>query len=244
LRDLTDADQRVRPGPQHQPLQVPDRGQVPILNCLEYPAPQPPYSLLMSSPVHPFPGVTVEDGARARRSIHRSVQLIPWLWQLLLLRFKGPPAHVSTPFRAGHQARYPASYPPTIREEFPVLRSAVSCCVSAAGIRFLGTLSCQTGFRPPYDRPTTAGAHTRAPATDPGRVYTLHTRETRTGPGALFTPGTTVFAGHRWIRGRRLPPLNGWSLPPRHSCPTRDVDVTRHQQEFPGSRPSGPSPHL
>jgi hypothetical protein len=77
------------------------------------------------------------------------------------------------------------------------VRSAVSCCVSAAGVRFLGTLSCQTGFRPLYSRPTAAGAHTRAPATDPGRVYTFPTRETRTGPGALYTPGTTVFAGHR-----------------------------------------------
>src|SRR6266571_6248634 len=123
---------------------TPSRGQVPILNCLEYPAPQPPYLLLMTPPVHLFPGITVEDRARALKSIHRSVQLIPWFWHLLLLRFKGSPAHVGTPFRAGHQARYPASYPPTIREELPVVQSAVSCCVSAAGIRFLDTLSCQT----------------------------------------------------------------------------------------------------
>src|SRR6266700_682705 len=124
------------------------------LTCLEYPAPQPPYLLLMTPPVHLFPGITVEDRARALKSIHRSVQLIPWFWHLLLLRVKGSPAHVGTPFRAGHQARYPASYPPTIREELPVVQSAVSCCVSAAGIRFLDTLSCQTEFRPHYCRPT------------------------------------------------------------------------------------------
>jgi hypothetical protein len=93
-----------------------------------------------------------------------------------------------------------------------MLRPAVSRCLSAAGVRFLDTLSCQTGFRPPYGRPTAAGAHTRAPATDPGRVYTFNTRETRTGPGALSTPRTTVFAGHRNVRGRRLPPYNGRSL--------------------------------
>ncbi len=198
----------------------------------------------MPSLVHLLPGVTVEDRARALRSIHRCVQLVPWLWRMHLLRFTGSPVHVGTPFRAGHQARYPASYPPTIREEFPILRSAVSCCVSAAGVRFLDTLSCQTEFRPPYGRPTAGTAHTRACTADPGRVYTFPTRETRTGPDALYTPGTAVFTGHRPIRGRRLPPHNGRSLAPQHSHPTRDVSVTRHQQEFPGSHPSGPSPHL
>ena len=70
-----------------------------------------------------------------------------------------------------------------------------------------------------------------------GRVYTFRTRETRTGPGALFTPGTAVSAGHRVVRGRRLPPLSGRFLLSRHSHPARDVDVTRHQQGFPDSRP-------
>ena len=69
-------------------------------------------------------------------------------------------------------------------------------------------------------------------------------RETRTGPGALSTPGTAVFAGHRVFRGRRLPPLNDRSLSPRHRFPARDADITRHHREFPGSRPSGPSPRL
>jgi hypothetical protein len=104
-----------------------------------------------------------------------------------------------------------------------VLRPAVSCCVSAAGIRFLGTLTCQTGFRPHYCRPTARTAHTRACATDPGRVYTFRTHETRTGLGALSTPGTTVFAGHHLIRGRRPPPSIGRSLltpepPPNLGC--------------------------
>jgi len=45
------------------------------------------------------------------------------------------------------------------------------------------------------------------------------------------------------MRDRRLPPLNGRSLPPRKTNPARDAYVTRHRQGFPGSRPSGPSPH-
>jgi hypothetical protein len=129
-------------------------------------------------------------------------------------------------------------------EGVPGRAVAVSCCVSAAGIRFLGTLSCQTEFRPHCCRPTTTDAHTRVPAVDPGRVYTFPTREIRTGPGALYTPGTAVFIDHRNLRGRRLSPHNDRSLPSRHRSPTRDVILTRHQREFPGSRPSGPSPHL
>jgi hypothetical protein len=75
------------------------------------------------------------------------------------------------------------------------------------------------------------------------RVSTFRTHETRTGPGALCTPGATVLNGHRSVRGRRLPPLSGRPLPPRPHDPARGVGLTRHQRGFPGSRPSGPSPH-
>ena len=47
----------------------------------------------------------------------------------------------------------------------------------------------------------------------------------------------TVFAGHRVVRDRRLPSHNGRSLPSQCYVPARDVGVTRHQQEFPDSRP-------
>src|SRR5713101_5299086 len=43
LRHLPHADQRVRPAPQHQLLQVPDLGPVLLLRRLEDPLPQPPY---------------------------------------------------------------------------------------------------------------------------------------------------------------------------------------------------------
>jgi hypothetical protein len=65
------------------------------------------------------------------------------------------------------------------------MTTLVSCCLSAAGIRFLGILS-RPGFRPSYDRPT---ALTSA---DLSRVSMFRTRETRPGPGALSTPGTAV----------------------------------------------------
>ncbi len=99
-------------------------------------------------------------------------------------------------------------------------------------------------FSPPHGRPTALPAHTRACTADPDGVSTFRTHETRTGPGALSTPGTAVSAGHRYLRGRRLPPPSGRSLSSRYSHPARDVHVTRHQQGFPDSRPSGPSPHL
>jgi len=69
-------------------------------------------------------------------------------------------------------------------------------------------------------RPTAGTTHTRACAADPGRVCTFRTYETRTGLGALSTPGTAVFAGHRLVRGRRLPPSIGRSLFPRNRNPT------------------------
>jgi hypothetical protein len=104
---------------------------------------------------------------------------------------------------------------------------------------FASWAPCPAGkFRPNYSRPTTtAHAYLRIRRGPRRGFTTFHTRETRTGPGALFTPGMTVFAGHRVVRSRRLPPHNGRSLPPRHYGPTRDVGVTRHQQEFPDSRP-------
>ena len=92
-------------------------------------------------------------------------------------------------------------------------------------------------FSPPYGRLTALPAHTRACTADPDGVSTFRTHETRTGPGALSTPGTAVSAGHRYLRGRRLPPPSGRSLPSRYSHPARDVYVTRHQQGFPDSRP-------
>src|SRR6516165_4068762 len=52
LRHPPHADQRVRPGPEHQLLQVADPLEVPRLRRREDPLPQTPYVLLSRTPVH------------------------------------------------------------------------------------------------------------------------------------------------------------------------------------------------
>src|SRR6266581_1668853 len=156
---------------------------------------------------------------------------------MLLRRFQGSPVHVGTPFRAGYLARYPASYPPTIREEVP-----------GCGLRFPAAfrLPAFASWTPcPARRnsaPITVGLP-QAPRIPAHVLRTLagFTRSTRVRPGpgrALSVPREQrCSVDHRVVRGRRLPPLNGRSLPPRYRYPTRDVVLTRHRQEFPVSRP-------
>jgi hypothetical protein len=88
------------------------------------------------------------------------------------------------------------------------MTALVSCCLSAAGIGFLGILS-RLVFRPSYDRPTSTKV------LDHDGVSMFRTRETRLGPGALSTPGTAVPSRPGAIPDRRLPPCNGRSLSPR-----------------------------
>src|SRR6266540_2771535 len=54
-----------------------------------------------------------------------------------------------------------------------------------------------------------------------------------------FTTRSSVLPAQRQDSWTMKPASCGTrgSLPPRHCVPTRDVDVTRHQQEFPDSRP-------
>jgi hypothetical protein len=66
------------------------------------------------------------------------------------------------------------------------MTALVSCCLSAAGVRFLGILS-RPGI-PPLLR----SAYRAAGGTDPNGVSMFRTHETRPGPGALSTPGTAV----------------------------------------------------
>ena len=119
------------------------------------------------------------------------------------------------------------------------MTALVSCCLSAAGISFLGILS-RLVFRPSYDRP----AAPPEGGADPSGVSMFRTHEIRLGPGALCTPGTTAPTRPGTIPSRRLPPSNGRSLSPRYHDPPRDVQLTRHLQEFTGvhPRPAFPSP--
>jgi hypothetical protein len=85
-----------------------------------------------------------------------------------------------------------------------------SCCLSAAGIRFLGILS-RPGIPPLLRsayRPPPGGA-------DPSGVSMFRTRETRLGPGALFTPGTAVPSRPVNLPDRRTPPFIAGPYSPR-----------------------------
>ena len=63
----------------------------------------------------------------------------------------------------------------------------LSCCLSAAGIRFLSILS-----RPGIPPPSRSAYHAATSGADPDEVSMFRTRETRLAQGALFTPGTAV----------------------------------------------------
>jgi hypothetical protein len=106
--------------------------------------------------------------------------------------FTSSPASRQRAFTPGHQARYPASYAAPPAGE-PGKTARGSCCLSAAGIRFLGILS-RPGIPPllrsAYRTATISGA-------DPSGFSMFRTRETRPGPGALCTPGTAVPARTR-----------------------------------------------
>ena len=92
---------------------------------------------------------------------------------------------------------------------------------------------------PPRDSaPLTIGLPHRHRQRGPDGVSTFRTHQTRLGPGALCTPGTAAPTRPGTIPGRRLPPSNGRSLSPRRRVPPRDVQLTRHQQEFTGVHPT------
>ena len=89
------------------------------------------------------------------------------------------------------------------------MAALVSCCLSAAGVRFLGILS-RPGI-PPLLR----SAYRAAGGADPSGVSMFRTRETRLAQGALFTPGAAVSTRPVNLPGRRLPHLNGQPLSSR-----------------------------
>jgi hypothetical protein len=98
------------------------------------------------------------------------------------------------------------------------MTTLVSCCLSAAGIRFLGILS-RPGI-PPLLR----SAYRAATGADPSGVSMFRTREMRPGPGALYTPGTTVPARLRVNPAAAACRLTtARSLPPRCHNPSRDA---------------------
>ena len=137
-----------------------------------------------------------------------------------------------------HQARYPASYTSTIREETRPCGARFPCCLSAAGIRFLGTLSRQW-----TSAPLTIGIPPclRIPA-PAWRTLARFTRSARMRPdraGRLLYPGNSGVhrpSGNPWPSpavSQRLVP----ATPAVQSSPGCRCDEA--SARFPGSRPIG-----
>ncbi len=188
LRHLPHTDQRVRPVPQHEFLQVPGFCQVPVPYRLEDPAPQPPYPLLMQPPVHLLPGVPIEHTRRVLRSVHRGVQRA--------LRFRH-----SRPLRR-QRLTCPRQHP----SEVPGTRPGIRPVIQPPSRRRTWSRSCRfpVVFRPPAfaswapcpagnSAPITLGlpaphTPTCAPGVDPDAGLPRSTR-VRPGPGrALSLP--------------------------------------------------------
>ena len=204
LRHLPHADQRVRPAPQHQLLQVPDLGQVLLLRRLEDPLPQPPYVLLVARPVRrspsrgsssgPFTVIGVQLALRFRRFQHTSSS-------------KAHPPHVSTLSRPGTRPVSGQLSRAAAGERDHA--APVSRCLSAAGIRFLGIL-----FPPGSSASLTVGLPAALHATDPDGVSTFRTHETRPGRAPSIPRGRRCPHDRASVPGRRLPLLSGQPLHP------------------------------
>ena len=228
LGDLPHAHQRVRPRPQHQFLQRPDRGPVLLPRRLENPAPQPDYVLLMGTPINSVP---IERDALG--SVHRDgVQLAPSVHQAIGLgvqRLTCPRQH---PFRV--RPHKPAS------GRFPTTTAWSSSHAVASPVAFrppasASWASCPAeGFCPSYDRPTGP--------TRPGPRRGFHVPRTRdtTGMGAPYTPRPAVFPRPALtFRSPLAAPSSGQALSPRYSSRLPGLEITKHHQGFTHVHPPG-----
>src|SRR5215831_18045330 len=98
----------------------------------------------------------------------------------------GSPDPRQLPFGPGISP-YPTSYAQTTRRRMPVLRPAVSCCLSAIGIGLLGHPAPAGELNLPHGRP--AGPQKLA---GPQRGCRVAHEQAATGQGASFIPGTVV----------------------------------------------------
>src|SRR5947208_15968778 len=116
-------------------------------------------------------------------------------------------------------AWYPASYPGPAAWRSG-LSVPVSCCLSAAGLRFLGIL-----FPPRNSALLTVGLPALAHRTLTGFPCSARVR-CGWGKGVLYTPGTAVPTRPRMLHDRRLPHHSGASLlsPVLHPGPGSHAD--------------------
>jgi hypothetical protein len=143
----------------------------------------------------------------------------------------------SAPFRVRARRSYPASCPqPGRRRSRPSHRVSVSCCLSAAGVRFLGRPASARELGLPYGRLT---RH----CLDPGGVVTFYTIEIRPGRVPPIPRGRRCHLAAIPSSGqRRRFPVAGLSLAP--TAPIGEPSLTRHQQGFTHVHPSGLPLHL
>ena len=194
LRDPPHAEQRVRPGTEHQLLQVPDPFEVPCLCCREDSLPQTPYVVVDCPPVDRRPVAgdvlrSVHHGDSARRDLRRGDQLRRHGVQLAL-RFRchrsvhvladspGPRRH---PFGPGN-GPYPASYPG--HDRWRTSHRCLGFLLPFGHRRSLLGPSCSRWGVTPSSR----SADRPAVPLGPQRGFHVpHERDT-TGVGAPFTP--------------------------------------------------------
>lgn len=226
LGDLADAEQGVRPGPQHHLLQRPGRGPVLLPRRLEDPAPQPRYVLLVGAPVDALP---VED---VLGSVHFRVQLVPRFERLMASAFKGSPAHVSAlsgPAVRPASGRFPHDYRVGATALCHEVPSPFGAPASASWA------SCPAGgLRPSCDRPTEPEGF------GPRRGFHVPRTRDTTGVGAPYTPRPAVFprpVGHP--RSPLAASPSGQALSPGCSSRLPELSMTRHQRGFTHVRPSG-----
>ena len=143
---------------------------------------------------------------------------------------KGSPAHVSLLSQPGTGAWYPASYPGTAASSSGH-GVPVSCCLSAAGLRFLGIL-----FPPRNSALLTVGLPALAHRTLTGFPCSARVRcgwgRASSIPRGQRCPHGRVCSTTAACRITAARPLS-----PRCCIPAREVMLTRHHQEFPVSRP-------
>ena len=241
--DPPHADQRVRPAPQHQLLQVADPFRSPVLRRREDPLPQPPYVVLdrrqsIGVPVQGSSSGPFTTGRRRHRErLPVIVSNLPFGSGASTIVVKGSPGPRQRPFGPGHQARYPASYPGRPAEE-PATSSRFPAAFRPPA--FASWASCsRPGLGLPHGR-LTGRQHWRP---DPDGVSTFHTRETRPGwVPPLPRDGGALPAGRT---SRPAPAASQRPVPaPRHCIPSTGARRNETSTGVHSRSPVRSSPHL
>ena len=116
--------------------------------------------------------------------------------------------------------------------------AALSCCLSAAGIRLLGILS------RPGIAPLLRSAYRATISADPDGVSMFRTHETQLGWAPSIPRGQRCSRDRPEVGGRRLPLPSGQPLSPRSCYPPRGARINGTSSRVHWYSPVQPSPHL